>query len=452
MSQVIIIEDNVDLNQLLTLNLSAYVGVEVIHRSNAEETIDLLKLLPTIDLIITKTKIGSENTAKDLAEFIAKEQLDLGLIIVGEFPEDVPGIEEAALSIPNIENWEDIIKATSKYLGITPKEIEEKVQPDYVPVPIHYFLPLNSCCCDVFIRIKKGPGNFQYVKRIHASDPFTEDIIQKYLDQGLLEFFIPQDMLYRFTNFMSDHLLEKLELENLKTEEQIEIMAKSYDIALDQIHKLGFTSATIQLTDAIVDNMIKSSKLSPEMSGMLHKIINSENSSLYLHAHMTSIVACECLKNLGHDRDDLYKKLAYASFFKDLVLVDKPELAKINSQEDLESAEISDQEYDLVFNHALESATLIKSHPEAPVDVDTIIKAHHGAINGKGFSTTSGSKLSSLARIFVVSCDFVEQLLFYKEQGGAPKPIIDELRSKYTGPEMEVVIKALAKTLKKSNK
>ncbi len=449
MSQIIIIEDNESLNQLLTLNLSTYVGAEVIHRDNALGTIDLIKLLPNIDLIITKTSINNENTAKDLALFLAKEQLDIGLIIIGDYPEDVSGIEEMAISFPNIENWEDIVSAAAKHLGVTPQKMDKHIFPDYIPTPIHYFLPLTSCCCDVFIRIKKAPGEFQFVKRIHAGDIFTRELIDKYSEQGLKEFYIAKEVQINFTNFISDHLVEKLEITNLKTEDQIEIIGQSFDIALDQIHKLGFTSATIQLTDTIVQTMIKSSEQSPEMSNMLHKVVNSDNGQMYLHAHMTSIVASQILKDLGHARKDLYEKLAYASFFKDIILVDKPELAKINSQEELENANLSEDDWDLVFSHALECAILIRKHPEAPIDVDTIIKCHHGAINGKGFSTTSGAKLSSLSKIFVIACDFVHQLLDYKEKGGKPKPIVDELKLKYKGPEMEIIIKALEKTLKK---
>jgi len=453
MSQVIIIEDNTSLNQLLTLNLNTYVGVEVIHRNNAAGAIDLLNLLPSIDLIISKTSVGKEQTAKLLAEYIAKEQLDISLLIIGEYPEDVSGIEETALAFPDIEKWEDIIASTAKCLGITPEKMDKHIFPDYIPVPINYFLPLTSCCCDVFIRIKKSPSEFQFVKRIHASDPFNEGLIRKYIDQGLKEFFIPKDKLINFTNFISDHLVEKLEISSLNPDEQIEIIAQSYDIALNQIHKLGFTSATIQLTDAIVHSMIKSSEQSPEMSNMLHKIINSENSQMYLHAHMTSIVAAECLKNLGHDRNDLFEKLAYASFFKDIVLVDRPELARINTLEELENLDLPEEDWDLVFSHALEGAIMIRKHPEAPIDVDTIIKCHHGAINGKGFSTTSGPKLSSLSKVFIIACDFVHQLLEYKQDAsGKPKPIVEELKAKYKGQDMAIVIKALEKTLKKSSK
>ena len=78
MGQIVLIEDNPSLNELLSINLSTYVGVEVIPRPNAEEAIALLRILPNIDLIICKHKVGEEDTAKKIVEFINSRKLDTG--------------------------------------------------------------------------------------------------------------------------------------------------------------------------------------------------------------------------------------------------------------------------------------------------------------------------------------------------------------------------------------
>jgi len=167
---------------------------------------------------------------------------------------------------------------------------------------------------------------------------------------------------------------------------------------------------------------------------------------------MTSIVASEIAKNLGIGNDKIYSKLAYASFFKDISFIENEELAKIGSFEELETSNVSDEEWDLIFSHALDGALLIRKHPECPIDVDTIIKHHHGSHNGKGFSAISITKNPEISKVFVIACEFVKELLSFKERGGKASPIVDELYKKYSTPDMVIIIKALEKTLRKKKK
>jgi response regulator RpfG family c-di-GMP phosphodiesterase len=229
---------------------------------------------------------------------------------------------------------------------------------------------------------------------------------------------------------------------------KIQIMGESYEIAVREIAKLGFTSETIQLTEAIIQNMVKNFEKSPEMSNLLHKVINSQTGLLYQRCHMTSVVASEMIKNLKFEDPKAYEKIAYASFFHDIMLADREELTMINSFEELEQANLNEEDWDLVFNHALESSVLMRKNPEAPAGTDEIIKHHHGASNGKGFSN-SIDKLPDLSKIFIIAHHFVLELIHFKETGGEAKPITEELSKRYPGPDVAIMIKALEKTLKK---
>jgi len=449
MAQVILIEDNKSLNELLSLNLSTYVGVEVIPRSNAQETIDLLNLLPNVDLIITQEKTGTEATAQAIADYLNKNTRDIHLIVLGELPQNA---EELGVSVPNPKDWEKVIEISTKILGVSPESLQGRIAPDHVPIPVNYFLPLDFSCCDVFIRIRKSPEDYQFVKRIHAGEKYSKAMVKKYQERGLRNFYISKDMQKNFTNFVSDQLVSRLENDQLPPEEQMKILQEGYEIAIKEIHKLGFTSATIQLSQSIIKNIVNSFTKNKEMSNMLHRIINSKSSYMYQHCHMTSVVASECLKNLDMDKSKDHEKLAYAAFYKDISLVDKPELAKITTFKELEEAELSEEDWDLVFNHAHEASVLITQNSEAPFGVDEIIKGHHGAINGKGFARQKVEKLGILAQIFMIASEFVRELLAFKEGGGKASPIIDEMYKKYDDPTIEKIIHALEKTLKQSKK
>lgn len=445
MAQVILIEDNKILNDLIAVNLTTYLGVDLIQRKNAVETINLLAILPNVDLIITVAKVQDEPTAELIAQHIALNKLDTALIVLG--PDAMPKYD-FVLNIPTANNWEKVVHSSAQALGISEDRLSKKIMPDYVAVPVRYFLNLDNTNCDVFIRIRKTPTEYQYVKRIHNGDSFSKESIKRYISQGLENFHISKDHYKNFAIFLSNRLVEKIDSPHLEETAKIQLMGESYDIAVREISNLGFNSETIQLTETIIQNMVKNFERSPEMSNLLHKVINSQTGLLFQRCHMTSVVASEMLKNLKMDDQESYEKIAYASFFHDIMLADNPELTKINSFDELENANLNDNDWDLVFNHALEASILIRKDPDAPQGADEIIKHHHGSTNGKGFSNTI-EKLPDLSKIFIIAHNFVLELINFKESGGEPKPITEELYKRYPSAEIGIIIKALEKTLKK---
>lgn len=448
MAQVILIEDNKTLNDLISVNLTTYLGVDLIQRKNAQEALNLLSILPNVDLIITTVKIQDEPTSEILSHYILSNKLETGLIVLGT---DQKSKNDFTINIVNPKDWEQVIHASAKVLGINENVLAKKAVPDYIAVPSRYFLNLDNVNCDVFIRIKKSPTEYQFVKRIHNGDTFSKESIKRYLEQGLENFHVAKDSYKNFTIFLSNRLVDKIDSPNMDVTQKIQVMGESYDIAIKEISKLGFNSETIQLAEAIIQNMVKNFEKSPEMSNLLHKVINSQTGLLFQRCHMTSVVASEMVKNLKYNEPGAYDKIAYASFFHDIMLADREELTKINSFEELEKANLNEEDWDIVFNHAMEASILMRRHPEAPNGADEIIKHHHGASNGKGFSNAI-DKLPDLSKIFIVAHHFVLELIRFKETGGEPKPVTEELYKRYPSPEMAVIIKALEHTLKKKAK
>lgn len=445
MAQVILIESNKAMKDLIAINLTTYLGVDVIHRKTAKDAISLLDILPSIDLIICNSKIDREDTGNLLNNYLIRNQLDINLIVLGE---NVTYPKTHTLNIPNDKDWEKVVTVTANIFGITEEALAKKVVPDYVPVPVKYFLNLESVNCDVFIRIKKSPVDYQFVKRIHNGDSFSKETILTYLKQNLAHFFVAKDSYKNFATYLSNRLIAKMESLDNNLAAKIELMGEAYYIATREILQLGFNREIVQLSDMIIDSMVKSFEKSPEMSGLLHKVINSKSGMLYQRCYMISVVSCEMMKNMQMESNTSKEKLAFAAFFHDILLAEHEQLSKINSMEDLEKAKLSEKDWDLVFNHANDAAQLIHSHPESPFGSEAIIRHHHGALNGKGFSNEI-ENLPELSRIFIVAHHFVLELMKFKENGGEPRPITEELYKRYPTKNMAVIIKSLETTLKK---
>lgn len=446
MAQVVLIEDDKNLNDLLSINLNTYLGVDLIQQDSASDCISLLTILPNIDLIIAKNQVGDEKTADVLQQYIEDNKLDATLIVLGSVAKPGPN----TVCVENPREWEKVVHYAAKVLGLNEAEILKKVTPEYVAVPVKYFLNLEVSCCDVFIRIRKTPTEFQFIKRIHSGDNCTKESIIRYQQQGLENFYIPKEDQKRFSIYLSNKLVERMDAPNTDMAEKILLMGESYEVALKEIQKLGFTSETIQLTDSIVSNMIKNFTQGDEMAALLHRVINSRTGMLFQRSHMTSVVASECLKNLKITSPESYEKIAFASFFHDILFLDKENLSKINNQEELDLLNESDEDKKLVFAHAYETAELVKRHPEIQEGVDEIIRHHHGSATGYGFSHQIDS-LPELSQIFIIAHQFVLELFLFKERGGKPTPIVDELYKRYPGAQATLIIKAIERTLKKKS-
>jgi HD-GYP domain-containing protein (c-di-GMP phosphodiesterase class II) len=445
MAQVILIESNKTMKDLISVNLTTYLGVDVIHRKTAKDAISLLDILPSIDLIITNAKIDREDSANVLNEYLIKNNLEINLIVLGG---EVSSPTSHTLSIADDKDWLKVVSFTANIFGITEETLARRIVPDYVPVPVRYFLNLESVNCDVFIRIKKSPIEYQFVKRIHHGDSFSKESIMAYVKQNLTHFFIPKDSYKNFAIFLSNLLVAKIEAADNNLIEKIDLMGEAYVMATREILHLGFNSEIVQLSDLIIENMVKSFGKSPEMSSLLHKVINSKTGLLYQRSYMVSVVASEMMKNLRMENKKDSEKLAFAAFFHDILLTEHEHLSKINSLEDLEKAKLSEKEWDLVFNHANDAALLIKGHPESPIGADEIIRQHHGAANGKGFSNAIES-LPDLSKIFIVAHHFVLELMKFKENGGEPRPITEDLFRRYPSSDMAPIIRSLETTLRK---
>jgi HD-GYP domain-containing protein (c-di-GMP phosphodiesterase class II) len=445
--QIILIEDNQVMRDLLSINLKTYLGVDIVERDSAEDTINLLTILPNIDLIIAKNKDDKE--ISKLITYIYENNKELPILVLGKMPEGLDYANEVATAIDE-SNWEDALELATKLLNIDESVLKKRVDPNYIPIPVEYFLNIETTSSDVYIRIKKSPTEFQFVKRIHRGDTFAKDAIIRYIGQGLKNFYVTKEDKEVFTTYLSNELVKKLNNPDLILEEKIPLMSDTFDILSREIQDIGFNSSTIQLTESLVNNIIETNKDKRIISPLLRKILNAKSGYVFQHSHLTALIANEIAEVMKFKDPQINKKFTYAALFKDISLVDNEKLAQITTVQGLESADLKEEEWDLVFNHGLEGAILIRTCPEAPIDVDTIIKSHHGSSNGKGFVTkVQEDKFSIDAKVFIITVEFADELMRLKHEGGKPRPMIAELQKKYEGKECQTIIKALESLLKK---
>ncbi len=124
MSKTILIDDVEATRSAYALNLTTYVGTEIVDRKGPRDTIDLLEVLSDFDLIITRQTVRGKNAPKLILDYLKTKNISIPMIVLGqqEGAENTPHIHYLA---PPIQ-VKDLIELASKVLGVVVTEIMEK--------------------------------------------------------------------------------------------------------------------------------------------------------------------------------------------------------------------------------------------------------------------------------------------------------------------------------------
>lgn len=446
MSQTILVEENSDLKDLYSLNLSTILSTNVIARKNAEDAVNLLKILPDINLIIIKNKIQDENSAFIVSQYIESENLQIPLIILGENKD----LAKSHQVLPDPVKVEELIDTAGKLLGIGGVNTSaEKAIPDFIPVSATYFLNLTETPCDIYIRIKKSPSEFQYVKRIHVRDHFSREDIEKYMMGGLKEFYVPKDFRVNFTKYVTNQIIKKLERKDLAEDERFRVNADSYDFVRDYIQKFGFDDTAIELTESTINSINHSVKTNPQLNQFLETLKKNKVSYAYQHCHLLSLLGYNILKNLEWGSADQFDKMCFVAFFHDIAL-SNDEMMKIGTTEELESSGLNIDEKTEVMEHAKRSAEMVLTHADAPFGVDVVIMQHHGSTDGIGFSDDYHHPLSPLSMVIIVIEEFINEVFLLKKALNL-KEVFARLHTKFQKTNYEKIVTALEKSIAPKN-
>ena len=436
MSQTILIEPKKELCDLYKINLTSYTGTDVIERNNSKETIELLKILPEIDLIICRSEIAGEKTANEVYQYLADSNLDVPMIILGE----TLRIQDKVLSLNDPFTWEDLVANARNLLGVSDNPLKADKKPEYFPVAAQFFLDIDHTPCDVYIRIKKSNSEFKYVKRLHEQDSFTREDIKRYISQGLKSFYIPRDYQQYFVTFVTNSMVKKLE-EDLDFEERLAANSNAYTIIREHIQKIGFSHEINELAEANINSMISSIQETPQLAKLLKVIVNSKISYAYQKAHIICVLGNFILSKQSWFEDRHLQMFTHLSFFADITLKNNKQM-KINSISELDHSDLTPKEKLEVFNHPLEASEVLKNYSKNSEYLELIVKQHQGTPDGMGLDSNPEVEIHPLARVFMVADAFVKLML---DPSGPlkKKEILNALYSQFSQNSFQKVIKVL---------
>lgn len=440
MTQIIVVDSNETFTSLLHLNITKCIGSNVIIKTNSKEALEYLEEHPNINLIISRDHIDEDHTASQLINSLVDKKLKIPVIILGGRSLTYP--EAHVLS--SAATWRETIFKAGTLLGVE-VDFEKNVQKiKYTPVGINHFLNLDevNICCDVYIRVKKGE-EFHYIKRFHAEETLSREVISKYKSSGLTMFYINRDQFREFVDFSTKQLSLKLKNEKISATERAHLNSDSHNVMAERIQCLGIDQHTTELVEASIASTKVALVEKNALSAYLERIQTNKLSYGYSHSYMCCLILHKISKSFDWCTTQVKEKFTLISLFHDISLSE--ELVVYNNADDLKFSDLDNYDKTLVTNHAQLSATIISAFDFIPEEVASVIREHHGAKNGIGFPDNLSISISTIAMMFVVVEDFVDQFLSFEKNPteSEMKDLLEKLKAKYTKLTYEKTISAI---------
>ena len=388
---------------------------------------------------------GEDDAAKKILNSLYDKSEKCVVIVLGKV--DIGGFEYQ--SLPERFLISDLILKIKKSLDFSKEDLTQIRLPDYYPIPIKNFYLMNSVLCDIFIRIIRKESDDQYVLRIKDGDEFEKDAIRKYEKKGVKEFFIKKELRHLFLDDLYGQTVAKLNAKETSMENLVETTGDCFEVTQDLLVKMGVNEYSYKLGEATIESMMGTITIYDDKLGSLVKgILDNKGSYSYRHSYLISVFASGIVPKLDLGDDQLLlnlEKMTFVAFYHD-ILLPNDKLVSINSKNKLYNSKLTDEEKELVLNHANQISTLVQELPKAPPDVDVIIRQHHGMPNGHGFSERPKASLSPLAMVFIVVERFVDGFLHFKE-GDSLKALLDEIESEFNIPSYRKIVDALKSSI-----
>ncbi len=430
MSLTLLVESNPRIIDIYLLNLSTYVGLDIMVVSTVNDALQVLDKQP-FKLIISRASMEQKNLAELIAEKLTQLQLTIPLFVIGHgvYPKLATGVLSGSLDLKGV------VKGAAQALGITAQQMAQKKVDDYFPLHSRYIKMLNFPCSDLYE--KSEDGQFKMKTQSH-----------KKLDHSTIEkdtfYYVQKLERLQMVNLISSELVSQLDDKDLNPDEIIQAGSSNLELLSKKLVSMGINEETIQLAKKSMASLAQNVKKNKELGKLLQRMLANQAGYLFRHTQVVTYIGHHIVKNIDWGTPEQEDKINFICFFHDIALETDVQ-AKIKNKEELRKSLLDTREKTLVEKHAQLAAELVHKYPHAPMGADQIIRQHHGMLNGIGFSDHFGANLSPMAIVFVIAEEFT-RIIIEKEKGPYDvKEMVKHLKTTFPTNRFQKMIEIVEK-------
>lgn len=442
MNRVLLVDIDKRLIDLYSLNVKTFLNVEMEVKETGAMAINYMSSDQNIDLIITRVAIGKEKTLEKICEMMVEYGFSVPIIALGKKdPLVVKKFEQFTIKfLDQVKEIDRLIKGVGAILEIDPVDVENFEIEDYYPIPIAHFYVMKASICPVFLKMGKG-NSVRFLKRIHEGENLGKEVLNRYVTSGANELFVESENRQSFVTAISQELLKMVGSDNSGVSAKARQL--SQEVVTQNIKELGITPEIVALSESAIKSMNKVLAKVPKLNKLLEKLYANENSFAYKHTHLTTYIGHQILQHMDWAKDAQKNTFSFVAFFNDISL-EEDRLIKVVSNNQLKSPPFNADELELLKTHAQVSAELTLKFPQAPMGADAIIRQHHGAMNGVGYSEHFSGNLSPLAVVFMLAEAASYFMLTKRSNEVNKETVVKHLTEKFPTSRIKKMIDVIA--------
>lgn len=236
-------------------------------------------------------------------------------------------------------------------------------------------------------------------------------------------------------------------LVQLELDKQPEVEEAPVDDTIDEIPRIKYDLPfPIEQLEEKVEKVLEQVKKNPKLKSLFSQLKINRNKDNYILAHISVLinVSSAISSQMDWGSEKTLEKFVYAAYLHDMVLTNRPDLARIKDAFHLELLKdtLSPEDYKLVLDHPVLAAKVIDDMDEIPQDVGIIVRQHHELPKENGFpAKLPHLKIAPLSSIFIVAHDMTHYIL------ENPKWTVDDYlvkaKLKFRGGHFNKVMSAL---------
>ena len=397
--QILLIDYRANITKTLKLDLLKYFDISAVIREGIKDATNILEILPDVRIILTLNENPKEKTLDTLQRYIIDNKKNLELI-----------------SYNSEETPEVIIQRVGDYIG---QHVDhDRYQKDhsyvgYKDVPINFLKNIDESPVDLYVQIGEG-ADTRFIKRVNKLDPFSKSMVSDFLDKGILSLYVAQSDFELFMTSLTNAFVKGLTEPEQPIAKVIDAQFNAFEYLNSYASVLNFDKKIVEVVESTVDSYLEVLNQQKSLAVLIQHVVTKKATTNFQGFYLTCLLIYHIYKSLNRYQESKMQKMVMATLFCDLEL-DRKEVYLINSNTQLiassDSGILTEHEVELVRSHARRNAESLRSYPELPLEVMTLVRQHHGSPEGIGFQDHENPQIQDDSLVLLCAHVFIKYFL-----------------------------------------
>ncbi len=421
MANILLIDDECELLELLSMLIEGEIGHHVFRATSAEEGIAILESSQEISMVVCDWNMPGGGGLKVL-DYLGKANPLPFIFMSGSLTSELD-IESFSRELPFFcvlekpFEMDEFLEQVEKGLAHQALNLasEGPGEGDYSKIRLSSLSYESGVPHPFYLKLSEK----KFVKIVRENEQSLRDLIEHYRSKDVDSFYMKREdfrdwvhSIFKDHQSYLDTFIQDSKRDHLsKITDVCKTFHARFHLALSNF---GIDKEHIAVVSEVVEEMVKELNERPNLSELLNIMLKSEN---YLSDHTFFVIflATYLAKDLGLSSESTTRKIVHAAFFHDVAISDETLVVSEGVIED-----VTDEEnYETLRAHPEAVVKILSPYNEFQGDVTHMILEHHELPDGSGYPRgLNASNIHPLSCLFIL-CHKASELFLLEGQSSS---------------------------------